>query len=310
MSNHLKVKELVSNITKYLIGKKDAAELSIITLLAGGHLLIEDVPGVGKTTLANLLARSSGCGFTRIQFTPDTLPGDITGASVFNMKTGDFKFVPGAIMNNIVLVDEVNRTSPKTQAALLEAMQERQVTVDGVTYKLEEPFMVIATQNPIEFIGTYNLPEAQLDRFLMKIKIGYPDLDEEQTMSRRFIDGVRSEEAQAVVTSGELIEIRNEVKKVSVSESAAGYIISLTASTRENKSLSLGASPRATLALISASQACAYLNGRDYVIPDDIQRVLTHVLCHRIVLTLEARMNNILPEKIIESIVNRIRVPV
>ena len=305
-----KAREIINHINQFLIGKNDTAELCVITLLAGGHLLIEDVPGVGKTTLANLLARCVDCSFMRIQFTPDTLPGDVIGMSIFNMKSSEFQFVPGAIMNHIVLVDEINRTSPKTQSALLEAMQERQVTVDKKIYPLEEPFMVIATQNPIEFIGTYNLPEAQLDRFLMKLSIGYPDFDDETKMSLNYINGHSPENANAVIQRESLIEMRNEVKNVSLCPKIIEYIITLVASTREHKLLALGASPRATLALISAAQGCAYINKRDYVIPDDVQRMLPYVLCHRILLTAEARMNKETPEKIMKEIKNAIQVPI
>lgn len=310
MKNQVKARAVIDNINKYLVGKNEVAELAVITLLSGGHLLIEDVPGVGKTTLGNLIARSVGCGFSRIQFTPDTLPGDVTGTNVYNMKSGEFKFIPGAIMNNIVLIDEINRTSPKTQSALLEAMQERQVTADGKTYKIEDPFMVIATQNPIEFIGTYNLPEAQLDRFLMKISIGYPDIDEEINMSLNFLEGKTPEKAEAVTDKETLIKMRGEVKSVKVCKEITDYTVFLTAATRENKLLTLGGSPRATLALIAASQGAAYISGRDYVIPDDVLRVLPHVLCHRLILTTEARMNKNTSESIIDSIKNRVKVPI
>lgn len=310
MTNQSKANAIIDNINKYFVGKNEAVELAVITLLSGGHLLIEDVPGVGKTTLGNLIARSVGCGFNRIQFTPDTLPGDVTGTNVYNMKSGEFKFMPGAIMNNIVLIDEINRTSPKTQAALLEAMQERQVTADGKTYKIDDPFMVIATQNPIEFIGTYNLPEAQLDRFLMRISIGYPDVDEEVNMSLNFLEGKTPEKAEAVIDKETLIKICGEVKSVRVCKEIADYTVFLVTATREHKLVSLGGSPRATLALIAASQGAAYIKGRDYVIPDDVLRVLPYVLCHRIMLTVEARMNKNTPETIIDSIKNRVKVPI
>lgn len=308
--NNKKARDITDNINKFLQGKNNAAELSVICLLAGGHLLIEDVPGVGKTTLANLIARSAGCGFSRIQFTPDTLPGDVTGSTVYNMKTGGFEYVEGAVMENIVLVDEINRTSPKTQAALLEAMQERQVTVDRKTYPLPVPFMVIATQNPIDFLGTYNLPEAQLDRFLMKLSLGYPSSEDEQKMAESFLSGARVSDICAVTDKTELTAIQEEVSNVKAHPDIIQYVINLVTLTRENKLLTLGGSPRATLALLSASQGCAYLNGRDYVIPDDVQYVLPYVLCHRIILTVEARMNGQTPEKIIEDIRRTAKVPV
>ena len=310
MTYHKKAQEIIQNINQFLIGKNDVVELSVMTLLAGGHLLLEDVPGVGKTTLANVLAASVGCGFSRIQFTPDTLPGDVLGASIYNMKTGEFAYVQGAIMNHIVLVDEINRTSPKTQSALLEAMEEKQVTVDKVTYPLEEPFMVIATQNPVEFIGTYHLPEAQLDRFLMKLSIGYPEMTDEHTMSLNYIAGKDRSKMTPIVKREDLLEMRDEVQGVVVSDQIVEYIVKLTSATRESELLVLGGSPRATLGLISASRAAAYVDGRDYVIPDDVQKVLPHVLCHRIVLTVDARMNQKTPEIIIADIQKRIRVPI
>jgi MoxR-like ATPase len=305
-----KAQSIIKNISTGLIGKEEAIRLSVITLLSGGHLLIEDVPGVGKTTLANLLAKSVGCGFTRIQFTPDTLPGDVVGASVFDMKKSEFRYVEGAIMNNIVLVDEINRTSPKTQAALLEAMQEGQVSVDGVTYPLKEPFMLIATQNPIEFVGTYNLPEAQLDRFMMKLSLGYPELDDEKLMAKSFIDGKLTRDITAVIDTETLVEMRKEVQSVKVGDDVAGYVINLASLTRESPLLSLGASPRASLALISAARGCAYVAGRDYVTPDDVQEVLPYVLRHRLILTVEAKVNKNTPEKIIGDIKNIAKIPI
>jgi MoxR-like ATPase len=310
MKNHKNTQNIINNISRSLIGKEQAVKMSVVTLLAGGHLLIEDVPGVGKTTLANLLAKSVGCGFTRIQFTPDTLPGDVTGASVYDVHKGEFRYVEGAVMNNIVLVDEINRTSPKTQAALLEAMQEGQVSVDGKTYKLKEPFMLIATQNPIEFIGTYNLPEAQLDRFMMKLSLGYPNLNEEKIMVQNFINDDVMKTTEPVIDSALLIEMQEEVKTVKVSDSLSGYIISIIAKTRENPLLALGASPRATLAVINAVRAFAYVSGRDYVIPDDVQEVLPHVIKHRLVLTVEAKINKNTADKIIDNIIKAERVPI
>ncbi|MCL2698140.1 MAG: MoxR family ATPase [Oscillospiraceae bacterium] len=309
MKYNEKARAIIDNINRGLIGKEQTAKLAVITLLSGGHLLIEDVPGVGKTTLANLLAKSAGAGFTRIQFTPDTLPGDVTGASVYDMKKGEFRYVEGAIMNNIVLVDEINRTSPKTQAALLEAMQEGQVSVDGTTYPLKEPFMLIATQNPIEFIGTYNLPEAQLDRFMMKLSLGYPELDDEKKMAQNFIAGNQAQETSAVIDAETLMQMREEVKSVRVGGDIAGYVINLVSLTRESPLLSLGASPRATLAVISAARGTAYVKGRDFVTPDDVQEILPHVLRHRLILTVEAKTGKNTPERIIENIKNTAKVP-
>jgi MoxR-like ATPase len=303
-------KTIVKNINKALIGKEDVVELAVVTLLSQGHLLLEDVPGVGKTTLANALAKSINCGFSRIQFTPDTLPGDVTGLTVYNMKTGTFEFSKGAVMSNIILADEINRTSPKTQAALLEAMQERQVTVDGKTYPLEPPFMVIATQNPVDFLGTYNLPEAQLDRFLMKLSVGYPSAVDENIMAQRYLTGERFLEVETVADKQEVIAMQAEVEQIYVAEPLVSYIVSITAATREHVSLTLGASPRATLALTRTAQAAAYMAGRDYVVPDDIQRLIPHVLGHRLVPSVDARIQKLSPQKILAEIVRSISVPI
>lgn len=303
-------KTIVKNINKALIGKENVVELAVVTLLSQGHLLLEDVPGVGKTTLANALAKSINCGFSRIQFTPDTLPGDVTGLTVYNMKTGTFEFSKGAVMSNIILADEINRTSPKTQAALLEAMQERQVTVDGKTYPLDPPFMVIATQNPVDFLGTYNLPEAQLDRFLMKLSVGYPSAVDENIMAQRYLAGERFLEVETVADKQEVIAMQAEVEQIYVAEPLVSYIVSITAATREHVSLTLGASPRATLALTRTAQAVAYMAGRDYVIPDDIQRLIPHVLGHRLVPSVDARIQRLSPQKILAEIVRSISVPI
>ena len=303
-------KLILNNMNKTLIGKEDIVELSVITFLAGGHLLIEDIPGVGKTTLAHLLAKSVDCDFSRIQFTPDTLPGDVLGTSIYNMKSGQFQFMSGPIMSNIVLVDEINRASPKTQSALLESMQEGQVTVDNATYPLGDPFMVIATSNPIEFIGTHHLPEAQMDRFLMRLSIGYPDAAKEQEMAKNYVDGAFDEEISPVVGRGEIIQMRDEVKKVTVSSEIIDYVVKIITATRSHESIALGGSPRATLGLISAARGCAYLDGRDYVIPDDVKKVAKPVLCHRITLTVEAKMNHKDISTLVTSILERIRVPI
>lgn len=302
--------KIIDNINKVLVGKNNAVEFAVMAFLAGGHLLLEDVPGVGKTTLANALAISSGCDFSRIQFTPDTLPSDVTGSSVYDMKTGEFRFVKGAVMSNIVLADEINRTSPKTQASLLEAMEERQVTSDGKTYRLEEPFMVIATQNPTDFLGTYNLPEAQLDRFIMRISIGYPDIENERRMAENFLAGISREKLSAVVTKEDILKMRQETAAIKVVPDVSAYIVSIVSETRGSEQLKLGASPRATLALIRASQASAYISGRDFVTPDDVQRVVYSVLCHRVQLSSEAKMEKADVTSVIEKIVRRINVPV
>ncbi len=302
--------KITKNINTVLTGKSDIVELAVTVLLAQGHLLLEDVPGVGKTTLANALSKSIGCGFSRIQFTPDTLPGDVTGSSVYNMKTGAFEFLKGAVMSNIVLADEINRTSPKTQASLLEAMEERQVTVDSVTYQLEQPFMVIATQNPVDFLGTYNLPEAQLDRFMMKLSIGYPSASEERMMADNFLKGITKEKLFPVVSKEEVVQMQEEVKIVNVSAELNKYIVDMISLTRNNELLVLGASPRATLALIRASQAAAYVRNRDYVMPDDVQLTAPYVLSHRLALSTEAKLNKVTAKEVTEKIINKVKVPV
>lgn len=310
MNNYEYIKKILNNINSVLSGKSEVVELCLTTLLAEGHLLLEDVPGVGKTTLANALAKSIDCGFSRIQFTPDTLPSDVTGTSVYNMKTGNFEFCRGAVMSNIVLADEINRTSPKTQASLLECMEERQVTVDSVTYPLERPFMVIATQNPVDFLGTYNLPEAQLDRFMMKLSIGYPVAADESTMADNFLKGNTKEKLLAVADKKSVIKMQDEVKNITVSPLINKYIIDIVSATRKNDSLTLGASPRATLAMIRASQAFAYVKDRDYVIPDDVKYLAPHVLSHRLVLSSETKLSKVTASSVIESIVKRTNVPV
>lgn len=310
MSNYSNALKIISNINTVLVGKKETVELVVIALLAEGHLLLEDVPGVGKTTLANALAKSIDCDFNRIQFTPDTLPSDVTGMSIYNMKAGTFEFSKGAVMSNIILADEINRTSPKTQASLLEAMEERQVTVDGTTYPLEQPFMVIATQNPVDFLGTYNLPEAQLDRFIMKICIGYPSVSDEKLMTKNYLEGISKEFLQSVVSKEQVIEMQKEVSEVKVKDDIVSYIVDTINATRNNELLSLGASPRATLALTRASQAVAYLAGRDYVVPDDVQKIAYQVLAHRVVVSLEAKLNKISLEDIFSKVFKKVKVPI
>jgi MoxR-like ATPase len=301
---------MINNIERLLVGKREAIEYTLITLLAGGHLLLEDVPGVGKTTLAKALAQTIDCDFTRIQFTPDTLPSDVTGLSIYNMQTGVFEYSKGAIMTNIVLADEINRTSPKTQASLLEAMEEKQVTVDGITYELPKPFIVIATQNPIDYLGTYNLPEAQLDRFMIKISIGYPAASDEQIMADRFLQQQFVGRLEPVVDKDSIEKMQHEVREIKVNRDLVNYITKFIQETRKDSNISLGASPRATLALIRAVQAKAYLEGRSYCIPDDILKLAVPVIAHRIILSPEAKLAQAKEEKVLKDIISKIPVPV
>jgi MoxR-like ATPase len=310
MEYQVKVSRMINNIERLIVGKREAVEYTLITLLAGGHLLLEDVPGVGKTTLAKALAQTIDCGFTRVQFTPDTLPSDVTGLSIYNMQTGSFEYSKGAIMTNIVLADEINRTSPKTQASLLEAMEERQVTVDGVTYPLPKPFMVIATQNPVDYLGTYNLPEAQLDRFMIKISIGYPSASDEQIMADKFLSKQFASALEAVVGGDDIIRMQQEVTEIKVNRDLVTYITRFIQDTRKDSNISLGASPRATLALIRAAQAKAYLEGRAYCIPDDIIKLIVPVIAHRIILSPEAKLAQTKVEKVLKDIISKIPVPV
>lgn len=310
MEHQYNIEKMIGNIEKLIVGKREAIEYTLITLLAGGHLLLEDVPGVGKTTLAKALAQTIDCGFTRIQFTPDTLPSDVTGLSVYNMQTGKFEYSKGAIVNNIILADEINRTSPKTQASLLEAMEEKQITVDSITYPLSRPFMVIATQNPIDYLGTYNLPEAQLDRFMIKISIGYPSASDEQVMADRFLNKQLSEGLKPVVDGEAIIVMQEEVAEVKVNRDLISFITKFIQATRKDGNISLGASPRATLALIRAAQARAYIFGRTYCIPDDILELIVPVIAHRIILSPEARLAHTKEEKVLSNIISKLKIPV
>ena len=302
--------KLQENINRVFVGKKDVVENLLICFLAGGHVLLEDVPGVGKTTLALCLARSMACSFGRIQFTPDTLPGDVVGLSVYDMKTGEFRYQPGAVMNQVLLADEINRTAPKTQASLLEAMAESQVTVDGIVHRLPQPFLVIATQNPVEFLGTYPLPEAQMDRFMMRLSIGYPDREQEIGMADRFLRGQTVEKTEAVCQAEDILMLREMAAHVTVKESILGYMEDMVQATRDEQRFVLGASPRAMLALLRASQAKAFLQQRDYVKPDDVKAVAMPVLSHRLALSAEARIQKENVEKILRSLIIKVKVPV
>lgn len=307
--------QILNRLNRVILGKESQIRLLLAALLAGGHVLLEDVPGVGKTTLAKALADVLDLSFGRIQFTPDTLPSDVTGVAVYHMNTGEFSYREGPVMNQLVLADEINRTSPKTQASLLEAMAEGQVSVDGVMHPLPEPFMVIATQNPIDFLGTYQLPEAQLDRFFMKLSLGYPDREHELLMAERYLKGAvekteKGREKIKIADAGIIQAMKEECASVYIHPELTEYIVSVTEATRRDGGFSLGASPRATLALLSASQVTAYLEGRSYVLPDDVQSVIYPVLCHRMLLSADARMKKLTGERVLKEILLRTPVPV
>ncbi|WP_408634711.1 AAA family ATPase [Oceanobacillus manasiensis] len=305
-----RIGDVLENIRRVMIGKEEAATLSLVALLAQGHVLLEDVPGVGKTMLVRTLAKSLDCDFRRIQFTPDLLPSDVTGISIYNPKELEFEFRGGPILGNIILADEINRTSPKTQSSLLEAMEEKNVTVDGNTLPLQKPFFVMATQNPIEYEGTYPLPEAQLDRFILKLKMGYPTFAEELEMLDRTGGEHPIESISAVMSREELIQIQEEVKQVYIDKNVQHYILNLVSSTRANAAIYLGVSPRGSIALMRASKAFAYINGRDYVIPDDVKHLAPYVLAHRVILTSEAKYDGTTSEQVIESIIKNVHIPI
>ena len=298
-----------ANIESVVEGKPDVVRLALVVLLAEGHLLIEDVPGVGKTMLAKALARSLDCSVRRIQFTPDLLPSDVTGVSVFNQERRDFEFKPGAIFANLVVGDEINRASPKTQSALLEAMEERQVTVDGTTYVLETPFMVVATQNPIEMEGTYPLPEAQRDRFTARVSMGYPSVAAELDMLDTHGSADPLDELEPVADALEVRKLIEVVRGVHVADPVKRYVVDLVTATRRSPDLRLGASPRSTLQLVRAARAQAALAGRDYVLPDDVQSLAGAVLAHRLLPTAEAQVHRRTPEAVVTDLVSRVPVP-
>lgn len=300
---------LLNNLKGVIIGKDEVLDLVVITLLSQGHLLIDDVPGVGKTMLAKSLAKSLGCSFNRIQFTPDMLPSDVTGVSIFNQNSREFEFRPGPIISQIVLADEINRATPKTQSALLESMEERQVTVDGITHPIPQPFMVLATQNPIEYEGTFPLPEAQLDRFLMRIRIGYPTFANEIEILELQQLKHPIEDMKTVISSTEIIDMQNAIKHVYVSSAVKRYIVELTRATRDHNDVYLGASPRGSLGLSRVSQAKAASEGRDFVLPDDVKGLAKFVLGHRLVINPSARLKNLTADQIIGEVLLQVGVP-
>jgi MoxR-like ATPase len=302
-------RKLVANVERVIVGKSSAVQLAIIGLLSRGHLLIEDVPGVGKTMLARSLARSLGCSFGRIQFTPDMLPSDVTGVSIFNQATREFEYQPGPVMAQIVLVDEINRATPKTQSALLEAMEEHQITVDGVTHMLPEPFIVLATQNPIEYEGTYSLPEAQLDRFLMRIDLGYPALRDEIEVLDRQQYRHPVLDLQPVASSEDFVAAQEAVRAVFVSPSVKEYAVRLVQQTRQHPDVYLGASPRGSLTLYRTAQARAAMYGRDYALPDDVKFVAPYVLCHRLIISPSARLRSVQAEQVVSAILDQLPMP-
>ncbi len=305
-----KISSVIDNINKVMIGKEDVAILSLVALLAEGHVLLEDVPGVGKTMLVRTLAKSLDCDFKRIQFTPDLLPSDVTGVSIYNPKEMEFEFRGGPIFGNIVLADEINRTSPKTQSALLEGMEEKSVTVDGDTIPLQKPFFVMATQNPIEYEGTYPLPEAQLDRFILKLTMGYPSLADELEMLERTSKEHPIESLSSVMTKEELVLIQKEVRNVYIEKNVQQYIVNLVRETRNHESIFLGVSPRGSIALMKAAKAFAYIKGRDFVLPDDVKYLAPFVLTHRIILTSEAKYDGKTAKQIVEQVVKQTFVPI
>lgn len=299
-----------ANVEKVIVGKGEAIDLCLVAILCQGHILIEDVPGIGKTTLAKALSRSLGCTFRRIQFTPDLLPSDVTGVSVFNQKTQEFEFRPGPVLTQVLLADEINRATPRTQSALLEAMQERQITVDGQTVPLPRPFLVLATQNPVELEGTFPLPEAQVDRFMLRVKLGYPSPEDEEAIIMRFERADPLAALEPVVNAEELMQLEGEAAAIHVDESVRQYVVAIVRATRSHAAISLGASPRGSLFLHRAAQALAALRGRAFVIPDDVKYLAPNILGHRLMISPQARLRGRSKEDIVTEIVNSVPAPV
>src|SRR5262245_15449519 len=300
---------VVDNVERVIVGKRETIELALVALLCDGHLLLEDVPGVGKTMLARAMATSIGGTFRRVQFTPDLLPNDVTGVSVFNQRSSEFEFRAGPVFANVLLADEINRATPRTQSALLEAMGERQVSVDGVTHRLSRPFLVLATQNPVEYEGTFPLPEAQLDRFLLRVRIGYPSFDDERQITLNIQHGHPIETLAAVSTPDELVALQGQVADVHVEDSVRDYAIRLARATREHADVALGASPRGTLALLRGSQALAAVGGREFVLPDDVKRLAPYALAHRLILRPESQIRARSGDSVVASLLETIDVP-
>lgn len=299
-----------SNVGQVIVGKEEVVEMLVVALLCEGHVLFEDVPGIGKTTLAKALARSLGCSFQRIQFTPDLLPSDITGITFYNQKRGEFEFRPGPLLTQVVLADEINRATPRTQSALLEAMEERQVSVERETLVLPRPFIVIATQNPVELEGTFPLPEAQLDRFLLRLRLNYPNKAEERQILQRFKEEQPLQDLKPIVSADQLIEMQALIRKVYLSASVENYIVDIVHATREHSGIELGVSPRGTLALYRACQAYAAIRGRNFVLPDDVKLLTPHVLSHRMIATNQLRLHGHIMEHVLDEILRQIPVPV
>ncbi|MDQ0892441.1 MoxR-like ATPase [Paenibacillus sp. V4I9] len=304
------VERMIMNVEKVIVGKRETIEKAFVAMLSGGHLLLEDVPGVGKTMLVRALARTIGCEFKRIQCTPDLLPSDVTGVSVYNVKTNDFEFRPGPLMTPIVLADEVNRTSPKTQSAFLEAMEEKRVTIDGVSYELPKPFVLLATQNPVDYEGTYALPEAQMDRFMMKLSLGYPTPEQEILMLDRLQDRQPLDHLKPVIVQDEFVQLQREATMIHVDNTLKDFIVRLALATREHADLYLGASPRASYALMRAAQTSAYMKGRSFVVPDDIKDLVLPIWTHRLILTSEARMTGKSADTILTGLLTSLQTPV